>query len=89
MLPDRPTRPTRGRGRLRAAALLLSCLAVAGTAVLGRPGVPLSGAPDQAAADVLHAARQQVGDRYVWGASGPDAWDCSGLTSRSGPACRA
>ncbi|CAN5216276.1 hypothetical protein BH09ACT12_BH09ACT12_09030 [soil metagenome] len=26
-------------------------------------------------------ARAQLGDRYVWGASGPDAWDCSGLTS--------
>jgi cell wall-associated NlpC family hydrolase len=26
-------------------------------------------------------ALAQVGDRYVWGASGPDAFDCSGLTS--------
>jgi cell wall-associated NlpC family hydrolase len=26
-------------------------------------------------------ALAQVGDAYVWGASGPDAWDCSGLTS--------
>ncbi|WP_139738357.1 C40 family peptidase [Actinomyces wuliandei] len=24
-------------------------------------------------------ALQQVGDAYVWGAEGPDAWDCSGL----------
>ena len=43
--------------------------------------VPLDGAPDQAAADVLHVARNQVGDRYQWGGNGPDAWDCSGLTS--------
>jgi cell wall-associated NlpC family hydrolase len=27
-------------------------------------------------------ARQQLGDPYVWGATGPDSWDCSGLTSR-------
>ncbi|WBM79280.1 C40 family peptidase [Cryobacterium breve] len=25
-------------------------------------------------------ARQQLGDRYLLGGSGPDAWDCSGLT---------
>ena len=24
--------------------------------------------------------RQQIGDPYVWGAAGPNAWDCSGLT---------
>lgn len=43
--------------------------------------VPLNGAPDQAAADVLHVARNQLGDPYVWGGNGPDGWDCSGLTS--------
>jgi hypothetical protein len=25
-------------------------------------------------------AREQLGDPYVWAATGPDAWDCSGLT---------
>lgn len=25
-------------------------------------------------------ARDQLGDPYVWGATGPNAWDCSGLT---------
>jgi cell wall-associated NlpC family hydrolase len=25
-------------------------------------------------------ARAQLGDPYVWGATGPDSWDCSGLT---------
>ncbi|PVG82580.1 hypothetical protein DDE18_13390 [Nocardioides gansuensis] len=25
-------------------------------------------------------ARQQIGDPYKWGAAGPNAWDCSGLT---------
>ncbi len=32
--------------------------------------------------DVVQIARQQVGDAYLWGGNGPDAWDCSGLTSR-------
>jgi cell wall-associated NlpC family hydrolase len=30
---------------------------------------------------VVDYAMAQVGDAYVYGASGPDAWDCSGLTS--------
>lgn len=29
---------------------------------------------------VLEYAMAQVGDAYVWGATGPDAFDCSGLT---------
>ena len=28
---------------------------------------------------VVTFALQQVGEAYVWGAEGPDAWDCSGL----------
>ncbi|NEE01795.1 hypothetical protein G1H10_16600 [Phytoactinopolyspora halotolerans] len=30
---------------------------------------------------VVQFALAQVGDMYQWGASGPDLWDCSGLTS--------
>ncbi|MGZ4456773.1 MAG: NlpC/P60 family protein [Nocardioides sp.] len=40
------------------------------------PSVSASGA----AAAALNFARAQVGDAYVYGAAGPDAWDCSGLT---------
>jgi len=42
---------------------------------------PISTAPvsDRAAAAVDFALAQ-VGDAYVYGAGGPDAWDCSGLT---------
>lgn len=32
------------------------------------------------AARAITAARQQVGKPYVFGGSGPDTWDCSGLT---------
>jgi cell wall-associated NlpC family hydrolase len=31
------------------------------------------------AASVIKAAEQQLGDPYVWGGTGPDGWDCSGL----------
>ena len=35
--------------------------------------------PDSEAARVLEIARAQLGDRFVMGAIGPDAFDCSGL----------
>jgi hypothetical protein len=39
--------------------------------------------PGRAALVALDAALDQVGDPYVWGATGPAAFDCSGLTSWS------
>lgn len=41
--------------------------------------VPASGR----AAAVIEYAMAQVGDSYVWGAMGPDSFDCSGLTMRA------
>jgi cell wall-associated NlpC family hydrolase len=38
-------------------------------------------APSGAAQVAVDTALAQVGDRYVYGAGGPDAFDCSGLTS--------
>jgi len=35
------------------------------------------------AGTALRYAFKQIGDSYVWGASGPIRWDCSGLTMRS------
>ncbi len=32
-------------------------------------------------AEVVDAAVAQIGDGYAWGGSGPDAFDCSGLTA--------
>jgi cell wall-associated NlpC family hydrolase len=37
--------------------------------------------PGTAAATAISAALAQVGAPYVWGSSGPDGFDCSGLTS--------
>jgi cell wall-associated NlpC family hydrolase len=37
-------------------------------------------APTPQAAAALEFATHQVGKPYVWGATGPDAYDCSGLT---------
>jgi hypothetical protein len=36
--------------------------------------------PTGAVGKVLNEALDQVGDRWEFGADGPDAWDCSGLT---------
>jgi cell wall-associated NlpC family hydrolase len=38
------------------------------------------GAPSSGVEAAVDFALAQVGDPYVWGAAGPDAWDCSGLT---------
>ncbi|MBO0806203.1 MAG: C40 family peptidase [Nocardiopsaceae bacterium] len=35
--------------------------------------------PNSAAATAINYAQQQIGKPYVWGATGPDAFDCSGL----------
>jgi peptidoglycan DL-endopeptidase CwlO len=47
--------------------------------VAGCPSVSASGA----AAIAVKTACAQIGEPYVWGAEGPDAFDCSGLTKYS------
>lgn len=39
-----------------------------------------SAAPSPAAAHAVDFAQAHLGDPYVWGATGPDSFDCSGLT---------
>jgi cell wall-associated NlpC family hydrolase len=67
----------RARRVLTAFGVLLACCTLAGTALAAA-----GGADKNPAAAVLQIARQQLGDPYVYGGTGPDGWDCSGLTSR-------
>lgn len=41
---------------------------------------PPAPAPSGGASAAVSFARSQLGEPYRWGAAGPDAWDCSGLT---------
>jgi cell wall-associated NlpC family hydrolase len=45
-----------------------------------QPQVPDVPAPSGNAQAAIDFALAQLGDAYVYGAAGPDAWDCSGLT---------
>jgi cell wall-associated NlpC family hydrolase len=46
---------------------------------LAAPGSASSQAPNSRAAAAVSYAQQKLGSPYVWGATGPDAFDCSGL----------
>jgi cell wall-associated NlpC family hydrolase len=49
-------------------------------AIIAAPGQPIEpAAPSGDGAAVVQAALTRVGSRYSWGATGPDAFDCSGL----------
>jgi peptidoglycan DL-endopeptidase CwlO len=65
--------------RLTAAEQATVTTALAGPAL--RVPTSLPPAPGPAAAVAVKTALAQVNDPYVWGASGPDGFDCSGLTS--------
>jgi cell wall-associated NlpC family hydrolase len=71
----------RTRAATRIAGVVAALAALGGVTAFAIPSNGMPKAPDNAAAKVLAAARSQLGDTYVYGANGPDAWDCSGLTS--------
>jgi cell wall-associated NlpC family hydrolase len=72
-----------GPAALRTAlGVLLACCALGGTALAAAGGAAGGASDKDPAAAVVQIARQQLGDPYAWGATGPDTWDCSGLTSR-------
>jgi cell wall-associated NlpC family hydrolase len=64
---------------VQGAADFASAVEAAGGTVGSGPGQP----PNSAAATAIAAARSRLGDPYVWGGSGPDVFDCSGLTQWS------
>ena len=76
-LAEEARRKAEAEAAARAAALL-------GTGTGGQvaPGVWPDGLPAPAgpAGPALAAARSRLGLPYVWGATGPDSFDCSGLT---------
>ncbi|MCU1601311.1 MAG: hypothetical protein JWO22_2020 [Frankiales bacterium] len=69
--------PSSRAAATRGVAVLLTCLALASAGLAAAHGGAKRSA-DPAAA-VIGAARSHLGDRYVWGAAGPDGFDCSGL----------
>jgi peptidoglycan DL-endopeptidase CwlO len=54
-----------------------ACVQLAGT-VVGGNGTTTT-VPNSAVAAVISYAEQQIGKPYLWGGTGPDAFDCSGL----------
>jgi peptidoglycan DL-endopeptidase CwlO len=62
--------------RLAAARAARARVAAAGSWA----GSGAAGAPSGAAGRAVAFARRQLGKPYVWGAAGPSAYDCSGLT---------
>ncbi|WP_245161075.1 C40 family peptidase [Blastococcus sp. CT_GayMR16] len=65
-------------GRLSAPEQTAVTTAVAGRSLQAPRDLPM---PPGAAGEAIATALAQVGDRYEYGATGPDAFDCSGLTS--------
>jgi cell wall-associated NlpC family hydrolase len=63
-----------------AAALTLTLTPVTATAAEPAPAASSEAAPSPAAQQAVDAARAQVGKAYQYGGTGPDSYDCSGLT---------
>src|SRR6266487_2823036 len=58
---------------------IVVAVAVAAMAGLGAHAATGSRAPTAASRQAIAFAKAQIGNPYLWGATGPDAFDCSGL----------
>src|SRR5579859_2272801 len=63
--------------RMPSGSQAAGCTGTAGGVVAG--GVPAINAPNQVVAAAIGYAEQQLGKPYLFGGTGPDAFDCSGL----------
>lgn len=68
------------RDDVRAAAPAARSAAQAGSSAQAAAPAASAGPVSGRAGVAVDFAMAQIGDRYVHGAAGPDAWDCSGLT---------
>jgi peptidoglycan DL-endopeptidase CwlO len=71
-------RRRRVNGRFVASAVVVGLL-LAASRGHALPVSAASTAPSPAAATAIAYARDQLGKPYLWGGTGPDAFDCSGL----------
>ena len=67
------------KGPVIAAAVLAALIAVSGAKEAGHARSAAPAAAASVAAEAVAYARGQFGKPYLWGGTGPDAFDCSGL----------
>lgn len=54
--------------------------AISQSSVVTAPSAPIANVPSSSVGGIaVNAAMTKIGARYVWGAAGPDTFDCSGL----------
>ena len=76
-----PTRFTRARAVLLAGMLVLTMLVTSSLPVAAQRETRNPTLREQKIERVIGIAKKQIGDPWVWGRRGPNAFDCSGLTS--------